>query len=187
MPNRLPDPKWKSGPPEPTHSHSDHAILFEDYVYDFDGPSVKEAENTDGTILTTVIEAAGCRRDGCDAEITHSHCYTAESFSDRLQQALLYAIRRQYDFVDDSVSITDDIIAEYVAANNVIIDHDGEYPIIGILFDGDDSYNRPMKHSNSDDSNVLGYVYPTKTFTTNTADGQCYGQPDPPSHEPYGL
>lgn len=180
------DPKWKSGPPEPKHSHSDHAIHPEDYVYDFDGPGRDEADAIDGTIMTVVIEGARCSREGCDAEISKRHCYVAEALSDRAQQALLYAVRTKYDFVDD-VSIEDDVVMEYVAANNIIIDYDGEYPIVGIQFDSDESYNRPEVHSHYDDLDVLGYVYPTKTFTTNTATGQCYGTPDRPSPEPHGL
>jgi len=185
VPNQLSDPKWKLGPPEPTHSHTDHSIHPESFVYDFDGPGRDEADETDGTILTTVIEAAECSRDGCEAEIYHRHCYTAESLSDRLQQTLLYVVKQKYDFVDNA-DITDDVIAEYVAANAVMIDHDGEYPIVGIQFDDDETYNRPLSYD-GDGDDVLGYVYPEQTFTTNTAGGECYGAPDRPSPEPYGL
>jgi len=183
--NRLSDPAWKKGPKGPTHSHSEHKIHPESFVYDFDGPGRDEADETDGSILTVVIEAATCARDGCDAEIHHRHCYTAESLSDRLQQTLLYAVKRKYDFVDEPV-ITDDVIAEYVAANAVVIDHDSEYPIMGIQFDGDETYNRPLSYD-GDGNDVLGYVYPERTFTTNTAGGECYGTPDRQSPEPYGL
>lgn len=181
MPNRLSDPKWKSGPPEPKYSHSEHAIHPEDYVYDFDGPGRDEAEAIDGTIMTVVIEGARCSREGCDAEVRNRHCYVAEALSDRTQQALLYAIEFDVDH------ITDDVVAEYVAANALMVDHDGEYPIVGIQFDNDESYNRPMEHSHYEDPNVLGYVYPTETFTTNTATGSCHGRSEPPSHEPHGL
>jgi len=187
MSRRLSDPKWKSGPPEPKHSHSDHAIHPEDYVYDFDGPGRDEADTIDGTIMAVVIEAAECSREGCDASVSRRHCYVAEALSDRAQQALLYAVRNKYDFVDDSVSIEDDIVMEYVAANTIIVDYDGEYPIVGIQFDDDESYNRPMEHGHYDDPDVLGYVYPTKTFTSNDARGPCHGRPEQPSHEPHGL
>jgi len=180
------DPSWKSGPPEPKHSHSDHAIHPEDYVYDFDGPGRDEAEAIDGTIMAVVIETAQCSREGCDANISRRHCYVAEALSNSAQQALLYAVRTEYDFVDDDVSIEDDVVMEYVAANNIIVDHDGEYPTVGIQFDDDESYNRPIKHSHSDDLDVLGYVYPTETFTDD-AYGACNGQPEPPSYEPHGL
>jgi len=181
MTRGISDPDWKSGPPEPKHSHSEHQIHPEDAVFDFDGPSVEEVEAVDGTICTTVVESMGCSRDGCNAEIYHSHCYTIESVSDRVQQVLLYAV----DF--DDVTITDDVIVEYIAKNTVIVDYD-ETPIIGFQFDDDNTYNRPeMSHSHPDDKDVLGYVYPVRTFTDNTATGACHGRADPPSHEPYGL
>jgi len=183
MPNRLSDPKWKSGPPEPKHRHSDHAIHPEDYVYDFDGPGRDEAEGVDDTIMTVVIEAAECSREGCDVAISKRHAYTLESLSERTQQALLYAVRQQ---LGDDVELADQVVIEYAAVNNIVVDYSG-VPILGIQFDSDESYNRPEVHGYYEDDDVLGYIYPTRTFTSNNARGTCHGRPEPPSHEPYEL
>lgn len=178
------DPAWKSGPPEPTHSHTEHRIHDEDFVYDFDGPGRDEADDVNGTIHTVVIEAATCRREGCDASISKRHVYTVESFNARTQQVLLYAVRRKWG--DNSIQLTDDVVIEYLANNVVIVDYDME-PILGIQFDDDETYTSPEVHGYYEDDDVLGYVYPTRTFTSNDARGPCHGRPEEPSPEPYGL
>jgi len=65
MKRGISDPSWKKGPKGPTHSHSEHEIYAEDYVYDIDGPSVAQAERYHSPVVVDVIEGAECMREGC--------------------------------------------------------------------------------------------------------------------------
>lgn len=81
--NSVPDPSWKSGPPEPKHTHSDHDIWPEDFGEgDIDGFGRNEIEEIDGEPLITIQEAAWCGRDGCEAVHTRRLLFTTDPLTD---------------------------------------------------------------------------------------------------------
>lgn len=159
MPNNLSDPSWKSGPPEPKYSHNDHDIYPEDFVYDFDGPSKKQADKYHSEIFTVVIEGAECGREGCDCGITNYHIYTLADVGGDVIQRVGEYLEEKYDF-----PIDDELLTEHCAMNCEIIDYDDDSPVLGITV-GDD---------------VLGYITPTDT-ESGSISGTCHGysEPDP--------
>jgi len=146
-----PTPQPATNPPEPSHSHSEHR-LGHDPIFDIDGPSVSEDEAVDGPVACVIREVFTCRRDGCEASDDKRHIYALNDFSERVQQSINYASNDEYDEAE----------VEYAAMNVDVVDHDGEYPIVGIQF-GDDT---------------LGYLYPTETMRDDDTGGECYGHED---------
>ena len=146
---RTPSPP--TNPPEPSHSHSEHRMSHEP-VFDIDGPSVSEDEAVDGPVACVIREVFTCRRDGCEASDSRRHIYALNDFSERVQKAISHASSDKYDNAD----------VEYAAMNVDVVDHDGEYPIVGVQF-GD---------------HTLGYLYPAETMRDDNTGGQCYGRVD---------
>lgn len=118
----VPDPKWKSGPPEPKHHHSEHAIrpVGKD-AYDIDGVSKREAEQVDGVALVAVREAFYCQREGCEISPGITHLYSSEDVSRGLKQACEHA---GVEWV------------EYFAEHCTVVDYSDGF-ILGVEF-GDD-------------------------------------------------
>lgn len=166
-------PSPPTNPPEPRYTHSDHC-LNEEPLFDFDGPGVDESEMVDSPITVVVRERYTCRREGCDASGGYNHLYTLDGLSDGVRKAVRHAARQQswYDHVEDGKHhpVTEEDEVEYVAMNATIVEYDHK-PILGIEF-GED---------------VFGYVRPDESVEKGHIDGECFGQPERPSHEPRGL
>jgi len=122
MRNQLSDPSWKRGPTGPTHSdHWTEAALREADLYDVDGPSVTQAEQTDGEVLVTIREGWLCQRDGCDADTIVDHVYAYDDIDSDVQTQL-----------EDHFGVTGVELYERCSENITIVDHDGEHPYVGI-------------------------------------------------------
>jgi len=164
--NRLPDPSWKSGPPEPKHRHSEHAIDPQP-VMDIDGVGVDEVERLDTDAIVAVQEGFTCHRDGCDVSPQKRHVYSVANVSDRLWHAVQWA--------------TDYELHIFIAENTVIVDYD-ETPILGVSFSDDVPNSFGAATTPSDlrgaDRDVLGYIHPTFTDKSDFG-GVCYGREEP--------
>jgi hypothetical protein len=152
--NGVPDPSWKSGPPEPRHRHSEHAIDPEPAGHDIDGVGIDEAERIDGEPLCAVREAYGCHRDGCDVDARKDHLYSLSDVSERVRRI----VRGVITYTDDP-SVEDEV--EYLATHAVVRDYD-EGPILGVTV-GEDT---------------IGYIYPQITDVSGFG-GACFGREEP--------
>lgn len=159
--NQVPDPSWKSGPPEPNHHHSEHAIDPEPAGYDFDGFGRDEMEEVDGEALVTIQEAYSCHRDGCDAMPRKRHLYTSLEASTWLHKACERAGHGGLDVEPTYNDEWSELAVEYFAMNATIVDYD-HVPIVGVEF-GEDTF---------------GYVYPEVTKEDDFS-GSCYGRSEP--------
>lgn len=155
---RLPDPSWKSGPTYPEPTDSEHAIDPQPIGHDLDGVGVGEAERIDGAPLLAVREAYVCLREGCDVDANKVHVYSLDDVGAEPKRAAR-EVCEQFEgpTSDDDILVT-------LAERAFIIEHDGEEPIIGFDFGGEE----------------LGYVYPQETIESGFG-GACYGHeaPDP--------
>ena len=131
-------------------------------MFDHDGPSRKQAEAYDSSILNVVIEANPCGREGCDAAVRKEHIYTVDSMSDELEAAVRYAARRMVDATDFTGEYTvSEAMSEYVAQHVTIVDYD-ETPVLAVKF-GESEF---------------GYWYPEDTEDRGNAGGGCHGRVD---------
>jgi len=138
-------------PPEPTHSeHSIDAQYRESDVFDVDGPSVSQAENTDGDVLVVIRKVWFCNRDHCDASTTKDHVYSYSDVSEHDRETL------QTHFESTGTEL-----CALCAENVVVVDHDSKHPYIGIDV-GDET---------------VGYVAP-QWSETDSAFGGCNGTVD---------
>lgn len=156
---QLKDPSWKSGPTYSEPADSDHAMDIEPAGIDIDGIGVDEAEQTDETLICAAQEAFLCHRDMCDAMTTKRHVYALEDLTDDERAAVADRI----EWTDDP---TDEDLIEWIATHVEVVDY-SEAPIIG-------------------EDGVGLYITRTETFV-DSAHGPCYGEPDRPDPEPYGL
>jgi len=165
---RISDPAWKSGPPEPTHSHSEHAIYEDDEApYDIDGFGVDEVEMVEGEPLVTIQERRTCHRDGCDASHVRRLLFTTEGLTDAQQRRL-----ERHSGADDLAAYAHER-AERIDVETIRVKLSGESP---------DSVE-----NSSDDESVDGIPISAERIVEEEPVGQCNGRPEPPSPEPYGL
>lgn len=171
MGRRLSDPSWKSGPPEPKHTHHEHDIdqIPDGQEGDLDGFGVEEAEKVEGKPLVAIQERHTCRREGCDASLTRRLLFTTHTLTEREERAL----DRHSAPNEPGVFVHEN--AERVDVESIHVDLSGE------------SLDSVENSGGAESSDVVDITISAERIIEDEPHGQCHGVPEPPSHEPYGL
>lgn len=146
-------------PPERSVTADEHEL--DEAVFDHDGPSVQQEEDSDSMVMHVVREYTACVRDGCEAAHKVDHLYTMDGMSDDLKRCVRRAAVLEVTFAGVEDFDNEEVMCEYIAQNVEIVDYD-EVPVLAVQF-GDDS---------------LGYWYPTTQDVREEASGACYGHVD---------